>query len=557
MKRWIVSPPLLLFAFLALSACGGRNADPDRVGGKTADTAAPIKVGSQLAAEQVLSRTLDSAPPALDPSLITDVPAQHILDDLFEGLAVIQLDGHLGPGVAKSWDISADGLIWTFHLRPEARWSNGDALSAPDFVYAWRRLVDPKTGAQYAQALGPVVNALAIADGKLPPEQLGVEAVDAHTLRVHLMAPTPYLLNLVTNAFTFPQHEATVKRWGDEWTRAEHMVSNGPFVLKEHLVGTRITAERNPYYWDAANVKIQRVIFYVVDSRAAQAQRFMAGQVQFIQTFPTPDAPYLKRLLGDQLVVAPQFATFKIGINVTKAPFKDNRALRLALNMGFDRDMITEHVLNGAGFSAYTLTPPLDGYDPPIPDWAKLPREQRHELARRYYREAGYSDKHPLRAEFTFSAGDPVTKLTYEAVVAMWREILGAEITLHEEEFKVLINERRLHIPQLFHDAWIGDYLDPFTFAQLYTTGNELNNSGYSNPEYDRLLDEASRAADNTKRANLFRQAETLLNDDGAYIPIYYYADRHLVKPYLKGWNLNNVDRNYSRYMYLLEHEGN
>lgn len=551
-SRFVRRPSSALLILFALAGCDGQ--PPEK---KPATAPAAIQVGTGLAAEQVLSRTIDTAPPALDPSLISDIPSQHVLDDLFEGLTVIQLDGHVGPGVAKSWDISADGLTWVFHLRPEARWSNGDALTAADFVYGWKRTLDPRTRADNAQALGPIRNAVEIATGKLPVDSLGAEAIDAHTLRVHLRAPTPYLVHLMTNAFSFPLHRATLERWGDDWTRAEHMVGNGPFVLKEHLVGSRIVEEPNPYYWDAAQVKLSKVIFYVVGDRSAQAQRFLAGQVQFIQTFPTTDAPYLKRLLGNQLVVAPYFGTFKIGINATKPPFKDNRALRLALIIGFDRDMIAEHVLNGAGFPAYTVTPPLDGYDAPLPAWAKLPREQRHALARRYYREAGYSLAHPFKAELTFSTGDSVTRLIYESIVAMWREILGAEVTLHQQEYKVLIQDRHLKIPLLFHDAWIGDYLDPYTFLQLYNTGFGQNNSGYSNTRFDALLDTAVNEADNARRMDLFQQAERVLNDDGATIPVYYFADRHLVKPYLKGWTPNSVDRNYSRYMYLLEHQGN
>jgi oligopeptide transport system substrate-binding protein len=518
---------------------------------------ADIHVGTQLAAEQVLSRTLDSAPPLLDPSLVTDVPTQFIMDDLFEGLTTLAPDGSVVPGVASSWDISADGLTWVFHLRPQARWSDGSALSAADFVYAWRRTVDPATRAEYAQALAPILHGMEIATGVLPPSALGVSALDAHTLRVQLGAPTPYLPQLLTNMYMQPLREAVIHRYGDAWTRPANMVSDGPFVLRENVIGSRVSLDKNPYYWDAAHVKLQRVIYYVVDDRAAQAQRFLAGQVQFIETFPTTDLPFLRSRLGDQVVVAPYFGTYRIGFNVTRPPFKDNRALRLALDLAVDREMIAQHVLNGAGFPAYTLTPPLTGYPAPIPAWAQLSRSARHALARRYYREAGYSAARPLRAELSISSGDPVTTLTYEAVVAMWRETLGAEVSLHQLEFKILLQERRLKKPALFHDAWIGDYLDPFTFLELMSTGFELNNSGYSNPIYDGLLEQARAQPRISERYRYLAAAEQVLNDDAAYIPIYYYSVRHLVKPYLKGWAPNILDRNLSRYMYLLEHEGN
>jgi oligopeptide transport system substrate-binding protein len=430
-------------------------------------------------------------------------------------------------------------------------------LTAADFVYAWRRMVDPATRAQYAQALSPILHGLDVATGVRPPSDLGVTAIDAHTLRVQLGSPTPYLPQLLTNMYLQPLYEPVIRRYGDDWTRAANMVSDGPFMLHENIIGSRLILDKNPYYWDAANVKLQRVIYYVVDDRSAQAQRFLAGQVQFTSSYPTTDLPFLRSHLGEQVVVAPYFTTMRVGVNVTRPPFKGNRALRMALNLAVDREMITEHVLNGAGFPAYTTTPPLPDYPAPTPDWAQLPVKARHELARRYYREAGYSASRPLRAELSSSSGDPVTTLIYEALIAMWRETLGAQVSLHEMEFKILLQETRLKKLELFHDAWTGDYLDPYTFLELLNTGFEMNNSGYSNPAYDTLLDKANQQTNLHERYRYLAAAEALSNDDAAYIPVYYYAVRHLAKPYLKGWAPNIVDRNLSRYMYLLEHEGN
>jgi oligopeptide transport system substrate-binding protein len=542
--------PWALLAAIGLVGCNAQHPS-------TAIPTPAIHVGTQLAAEQVLSRTLDSAPPLLDPSLTTDVPTQVVMDDLFEGLTTLGPDGSVVPGVASSWDTSADGLTWTFHLRSEARWSNGSPLTAADFAYAWRRTVDPATRAEYAQALSPILHGLEVATGTRPPSDLGVTAIDAHTLRIQLGAPTPYLPQLLTNMYLQPLYEPVIRRYGDDWTRAGNMVSDGPFMLHENIIGSRLTLDKNPYYWDAANVKLQRVIYYVLDDRAAQAQRFLAGQVQFIATFPTTDLPFLRSRLGEQVVVGPYFTTLRIGFNLTRPPFKGNRALRMALNLAVDRELITERVLNGAAFPAYTTTPPLPDYPLPIPDWAQLSVSARHELARRYYRDAGYSASRPLRAELSSSSGDPVTTVLNEALIAMWRETLGAQVSLHEMEFKILLQERRLKKLELFHDAWTGDYLDPYTFLELLNTGYELNNSGYSNPAYDTLLDQANQQTELHERYRYLAAAETLSNDDAAYIPVYYYAVRHLAKPYLKGWAPNILDRNLSRYMYLLEHEGN
>jgi len=545
-------PAAALVAALSLAACGpGGTSDRPRSG-----PAQSIRVGTALAAEQVLSRTLDATPSALDPSLITDVPAQHVLDDLFEGLTILSPEGHALPGVARSWETSADGLTWTFHLRPTARWSNGAPLTAADFVYAWRRTVDPRTAASYAQAVAPVLHAFEIATGKRPVTDLGVEAVDAHTLRVRLSEPTPYLPFLLTNAWMYPLYRPVIEQYGDDWTRVGNIVSNGPFVLKENVIGNRLSFERNPLYWDAAHVRLTRVVYYVLEDRNAQSQRYLAGQVQFVDTVPTTDLPWLRAQLGDQVVVKPYFGTFLIGLNDLRPPFHDNPKLRLALSMALDREKLTEYVMHGAGFPAYTLMPPLEDYVQQIPDWARLSPDKRHELARQLYREAGYSAQHPLRAELAMSGGDPVTTLTYEAICAMWRTVLGAEIGLHPEEFKILLQDNRLHLNLLFHNAWIGDYPDPYTFMQLYKTGFDLNYGGYSRPAYDALLAAAATRTTNAERYRIYEQAERMLNADGAYIPIYYYAERHLVKPYLKGFAPNIVDRNLSRHMYLLEHQG-
>ncbi|MCC7462641.1 MAG: peptide ABC transporter substrate-binding protein [Gammaproteobacteria bacterium] len=544
--------PAVFGIALWLTACGGgapgTGAGPGR--------RAAIQVGTALAAEQVLARTLDAAPSSLDPALVTDTPAQHVLDDLFEGLAILSPEGRTVPGVAQSWQTSADGLTWTFHLRHDARWSNGAPLTAADFVYAWRRTVDPRTAASYAQAVAPVLNAYEIATGRRPVSDLGAEALDAHTLRVRLSEPTPYLPFLMTNAWMFPVYQPAIERYGDGWTRPGNIVSNGAYTLQEHVIGNRLTLDRNPQYWDAQQVHLRRVVYYVLTDRNAQSQRYLAGQVQFVETIPTTDLPWLRRELGDQVVVRPYLGTFYIGINDDQPPFRGNRPLRLALAMALDRDKIATHVLQGAGYPAYTLVPPLEGYQPQLPDWARLPEAQRHALARRLYREAGYSAEHPLRAELSISSGDPVTQLTYEAVCAMWRTVLGAEIGLHPEEFKVLLQNNRLHRNILFHNAWIGDYPDPYTFMQLFKTGFDLNYGGYSRPEYDALLAQAALQTDNAERYRIYQQAERYLNADGAYIPIYYYALRHLVKPYLRGFAPNIVDRNPSRHMYLLEHTG-
>jgi oligopeptide transport system substrate-binding protein len=543
------SAAVLPLAAALLAACGG-----DRQGAEVVQAAPSIRLGTTLAEDQTLRRALDAMPRSFDPSLLTDVDAQKVTDDLFEGLTVLGLDGSTVPGVASSWKVSADGKNWVFHLRPEARWSNGDPVTSADFVYAWRRQVDPKTGAEYAQALAPIVGAMAIATGHASPSTLGVDAPDARTLRVTLNSPTPYLLSLLQDSYMQPLPRAAIERWGDNWTRPEHWVSNGPFVLKEVVIGNRITLEKNPRYWGAASVRPPRVIYYPLET-LAQVSRFMAGDIQFSSIFPNSQFKWLKSQLGDQVVTGPYLGIQQLSVNMLRPPFSVSRDLRLALNLAMDRTILASRVREGVQVPAFSMVPPLPGYQPQIPEWAHWSDERRHAEARRLYAAAGYSAKHPLRIQVDYPT-DEESRDVYDAIAAMWLTNLGAHIEPYNEEFRVLLQDLALHKSLLFQNSWIGDYPDPFTFLQLFQTGFDQNFSGYSDPTFDALLKSASEEPDPARRYRFLEQAEARLGEEGASIPLMYYVTRHLVKPYIKGWQLNLQDRMLSRYMYVLEHEG-
>ena len=513
-----------------------------------------IRVGHSPAALQVLIRAVDAGGMrSLDPSISTDVPAAHVLDDLFEGLTRLDERGEPAPGVAARWEASADGRTWTFHLR-DARWSNGDPIRAADFVYAWRRTVNPATASDYAQALAPVANAIAISEGRLPVTELGISAPDARTVRVQLNAPTPYLLSLLTKSYAYPQYEPAVRAHAEDWVRPEYIVCNGAFLLREYVIGGRVTLVRNPRYWDAAHVRLQQVVYVPLD-RAMQTARFFAGELMFTDSFSAEQTAWLRARLGAQVVSAPYLGNFVLGLNAQRPPFAGNRALRMALTLGVDRETLVRYVRQGLYQPAWTPTPPLPGYHAPLPDWARLPAAARHALAQRYYAAAGYSQQRPLRIELHYPT-DSDNRRTYEAVAAMWRANLGAQVETYNEEFRVQLNERHLKKLTLFHYAWIGDYPDPYTFLQLFQTGFGYNDGGYSNPRYDALLTAAGNEADGARRLQLLAQAEAILDEDVACIPLYYYATRHLIKSYVRGWTSNIQDRNLSQYMYLLEHQG-
>jgi oligopeptide transport system substrate-binding protein len=515
----------------------------------------PIRVGSELASDQVLNHQIGADPQTLDPSLATGVPAAHVLDDLFEGLITLSEDGRTVPGVASSWETSSDGEQWTFHLRDNARWSNGQPVTAKDFVYAWRRQVNPETASEYAQALAPIENAMDISEGKMPPTRLGVEAPDAHTLVVHLRAPTPYLLELLTNMYLFPLYEPAIGQWGDGWTQPGHMISNGPFLLSERVLNGHITLLKNPYYWDAEHVQLTKVVYYPVSDANATVDQYLAGNLDFTNTVNLSQKDWLQRTLGSQVVFAPYFGTAMFSYNLAKPPFQNNPKLRLALNIALDREVLVKYVQRGVGIPAYNLVPPLRGYDQPVPDWAHLSPDARHALARRLYREAGYSASHPLQVVLTYPSGGPEARRFMEALAAMWQMNLGARVQIYNVEWKVFLQDRQMKQPNFYWAAWIGDFPDPFTFMQLYQTGFGMNDSSYSNPRFDELVNQASETSDMAERYRLYREAGAILDADAPFLPVYFYESGHLIKPYVKGWQSNVMDRNLSRYMYILAHQ--
>lgn len=543
-------PRPLVPALTALLAACSHSGDPLH------NSAVPqITVGSALAVTQSLARSLDDSPRSLDPQLVTDTESQRVLDDLFEGLVTVSIDGTPSPGAAVSWQHSPDSRTWVFHLRTDARWSNGAAVTAEDFVYSWRREVDPKTGAGYAQALAPIVNALDIALGHKAPDTLGVEANDAHTLTVHLQAPTPYLLDLMDQTYLYPVYRPAIERYGDDWTRPEHIVSNGAFMLREDVIGNRITLGRNPFYWDAAHVRLQTVVYYTMPDRAQAVLRYLAGDVQFTDSFAASQRPWLKRTLGDQVVNSPWLGIYMLAFNFKMPPFRDNLPLRQALILSIDRAALVRYLKFDMYEPADTLMPPLNGYQPQHPPWAASSQLERNALARRLYREAGYTAANPLRVSISTSVQGVDERHYMEAVAAMWHAVLGAEVALDESEFKVLMQNRELRLLPLFFDAWIGDFADPVNFMQLFQSASPFNYGSYSDARFDTLLARVAQEPDNGVRYRLLEQAEQTLNEDAAYIPLYYYATRHLIKPYVQGWRSNVMDRNLSRYMYILEHQ--
>ena len=496
-------------------------------------------------------------PDSLDPHKGEGTSGASIRRDLFEGLVATAADGSLVPGAAESWDISADRKTYTFHLRANGRWSNGDPVTAHDFVYGLRRSADPATLSSYSQVLAPIVNADEVIRGELPPESLGVEALDDLNLMISLKGPTPYFLELLTHSTTFPVHPPTVEKFGHRFARPGSLVSNGAYVLDEWVVQSHIRLTKNPFFHDAGNVQMETVYFYPIESPSVELKRYRAGELDWTESVPHQQLDWIRENLSDQLRIAPYFGSYYFGFNVTRPPFRDQPDLRRALTMVIDRDILTEKVTGAGEMPAYTYVPPVPGYESPLPEWAHWTKEERLEEARRLYRLAGYGPDRPLQFEIRYNTNENHRRISL-ALAAMWKQALGVRTTLLNEEFKVFLETRKSKaVTEAFRAAWIGDYQDPFTFLEIMHSTHGQNDVGYSNRHYDALVEESMVEPDPMVRMKMLQEAERVLLEDQPVIPLFFYVSRRLVKPWVKGWENSLLDYHPTRYMYVEAPTGN
>ncbi len=550
---------LALSAVALLAACGGSPAD-----GEPAPSRLPQVVEvvldeqgrpepSLLAERQVLLRGNGEEPQTLDPHLAEGVPAANILRDLFEGLTTTAPDGRIIPGAAIHWDISRDGLTYTFYLDPAGRWSNGDPVTAADFVWSWQRVVDPSTGAAYARMLAPVVNAEAILSAERPPEDLGVTALNDTTFQVQLSSPTPYFLGLLTHPTTFPVHQASLETYGSAHVRPGNLVSNGAFVLDDWQVRSRIDVVRNPHFRLVDEVLIEQVTFFPFEDENTEFNRFRAGDLHWTYQVPSNQFRWLEQNMAEALHVSPWFGTYFFSFNLTREPFRDSVELRQALNLAIDREILTQRVTRFGEIPTFTLVPPgLPDYQPPEPEHAEWTQAEREARARELYARAGFSDSNPLVVELRYNTSENHRKIAV-AVAAMWKQTLGVQTRLVNEEFRVFLQNRaQRRVTQVFRSGWIGDYQDAFTFLELFHSEHGRNDAGYNNPRFDRLLDQIASERIPSRRRNLMVEAERMLLADQVILPVFTYVTKRLVDPRLQGWQENVMDQHLSRHMFLV-----
>ena len=527
---------------LLLAGCGG--------GGEGKETAA-ASTGSTRPADfdpSILRRGNGPEPVTLDPQLARTDGAFNILRDAFEGLTAIGPDGAAVPAAAESWTVSADGLEYRFMLREGLRWSNGDVLKAADYVTGMRRLVDPATASPYAQFIDPILNAAAITRGEKKPEELGVSAPDDRTVLIRVGSPTPYLLGLLAQPGTFPVHGPSLAANGREYARPGKLVSNGAFVLEDWVPGSHVVLRRNPNYWNNQQTHLERVRFVHVADAGTELRQYRAGELDITYVVPAPQFQWIKQNLPGELHVAPQLAVYYYGFNLSRPPFKDKPQLRRALSLAIDRDKLTTAVTGVGEAPAYGWVPRgVWNYTPQQFDYARLPYAERLVEARRLYAEAGFSAANPLRIELRYNSGDQHNRLAV-AVAAMWKEALGVETTLYAEEFRTLLQSIQARKDtQVFRSSWVGDFNDAYSFAQLLKTDFGINLTGYSNPAYDALLADAERQVDPARRRALLEEAERLMLADHPLLPLYFYVNKHLVKPWVQGWTDNVMNVVYSK----------
>ena len=491
-------------------------------------------------AESVFRRGNSSEPKSIDPQLASENAGSNVIYDTFEGLTSNDAAGKLIPGVAEKWEISDDGKTYTFHLRDNAKWSNDTPVTAGDFVYAWRRAVNPATGSEYAFILYPVKNAEAIASGtEKNIEALGIKAIDDRTLQVELNNPTPYFLDLLTHYTSYPVPQKTVEQYGDKWTQPEHIVSNGAYHLTEWKAQAKIAAEKSPTYWNKDQVAIDKIIYYPIESEATAFARYRAGEIDYVESVTSENLEIARKEFADQLHIDPYLGTYWIGFNTAKPPLKDNVKLREALSLAIDRKTIIEKITKAGQIPAYTVVPPnVKNSDPYQPENAKLDRKAQIERAQALYAEAGYSKEKPLKISLTYNTSEAHKKIMV-AIAAMWKQVLGVETELVNQEWKVMLSNFTQGNVEAYRYAWIGDYNDPYTFLEIFQKNSAMNHSKFSSDDYDAKLKEASATQDLAARAKLLQEAEKILVDNYPVAPIYYYVTVRLLKPQFKGYQGN------------------
>ncbi len=518
--------------------------------------AAEIPAGTKLAPKQILNVGIGSEAPTLDPQKAEDTVSARVLYDLFEGLTSENEKGGIAPGIASKWDISKDGLTYTFYIRPNAKFSDGSPITAEDVVFSYRRLVDPKTAATYAEFISMIKNAKDVTIGKAKTDELGVNAINKNIVKITLEEPTPYFLKLAAFQNLSIVKKANVEKYGDQFTQPGNLVSSGAFKLKYWKIGDKITTEKNVHYWKNSATLIEKVNYLPISDVNTELQMYQTGQIDFTYDLPSDKFQDLKKTLGKQLHANPFLSIYYISINNDVPPFKNNPKLRQALSMAIDRKILATKVTGRGEVASFDIVPfGIADYKQQSYPWQNLTPTQRIAEAQKLYKEAGYSREKPLTFNYSYNTNILHKKVAI-ALASMWEQNLGVKLSLTNQEWKVFLTERTEGNYVTARDGWQADYNDASTFLDMFQSKHPQNHPKYKNSRYDELIKQASIKQDKEQRSKILEQASTVLMNDYAVIPLYTYVTTHLVKPYIGGYSGENpLDHIYSKNFYIIDNQ--
>ncbi len=511
-----------------------------------------VPEGVQLANEQYLVRANDAEAATLDPAKAEGMPEMHILRDLFEGLVIQDRDGNIIPGVAESWE-TKDNQTFIFHLRKNAKWSNGDPVTADDFVYALRRAVDPQLASPnvWYLKMTSIKNIADAAEGKRPVKDIGVTALDNYTLRFELDTKVPYFVAMTGHTSMMPVHQKTLEKSDKPWSNPKEFIGNGAFVLDEWVVNERVELVKNPNYWDSANTHLTKVTYIPFENQNASINRYVVGEVDITSDVPTHMAQKLEQDHQDAYTVVPLLCTYYYAFNTTRPPFDDVR-VRKAVSYSIMRDVITDGVTQVGNLPAYTFAHQYTaGFEASQPDFSQWTQAERDEKARQLLEEAGYGKDKPLDFKLLYNTSES-NKAIAVAIASMLSKNLGANVELENQEWKSYLVSRKQGNFDVMRASWCGDYNEASTFLSLLRSDSSGNFARYNSTQYDQSMDNALETTDVKERQSFYDKAEQLIAADVPIAPIYYYMQARLVRPNVGGFAKNNVEgRIYSKDLYI------
>ncbi|MGP2482941.1 peptide ABC transporter substrate-binding protein [Pantoea eucalypti] len=517
--------------------------------------AANPPAGAQLAEQQQIVRHIKDEPASLDPLKAVGLPEIQVIRDLFEGLTNQDAQGKIVPGVAQSWS-SSDNKTWVFALRNNARWSNGEPVTAQDFVYSWQRLVDPKnsSGSAGFAGLSGIENAAAITKGEMTPDKLGVTAQSKTQLKVTLDRPVPWFPALVANVALFPVPQKVIAQQGDSWTAPGKLVGNGAYQLSERVVNEKIVLTRNPHYWDDAHSVLTKVTFVPINEESSVTKRYRANDIDITESFPKNMYALLKKTLPGEVYTPDQLGTYYYAFNTQKGPTADVR-VRKALSWSIDRNVIADKVLGTGEKPAWHFTPDVTAGFKPLPTFMQQHDQNAlNAQAKSLLAAAGYGPGKPLKLKLLYNTSESHQKIAI-AVASMWKKNLGVDVILENQEWKTYIDSRNSGNFDVIRASWVGDYNEPSTFLNLLTSGNSSNIARFNNADYDAVVAKASRETSEQARNSDYNRAEQILAEQAPIAPIYQYTNGRLIKPWVKGYPITNPeDVAYSRELWIEKH---